>query len=144
MTAIVERQVKSAPEVIELIEALPIKAGKIPLTIDAVSNMLLKGYLQADIARLHNVSDQAVSQFIQVNRDKMIAVLDYDDRVSTRLKLLNNDILEGITKKDIDKASLQQKVTSHAINTEKIRLLEDKSTVNVSFSALISQSVEDK
>ncbi|GAG09665.1 unnamed protein product, partial [marine sediment metagenome] len=57
---------------------------------------------------------------------------------------LNNRILGSISQKDIDRASLQQKVTSHAINIEKSRLLEDKSTENISFAALITGAVKHK
>jgi hypothetical protein len=48
----------------------------------------------------------------------------------------NYEILESVSKQDIDKANLRDKVVSAAICSDKMRLLRDQSNANVNVSVL--------
>ena len=49
----------------------------------------------------------------------------------------NYEILESVSKQDIDKANLRDKVVSAAICSDKMRLLRDQSTSNINVQVLL-------
>jgi hypothetical protein len=58
---------------------------------------------------------------------------------SQNLVMLGNSILDSINEKDLDKASLLQKVTSASILIDKRRLIDGQSTENISVVQRLSE-----
>lgn len=100
------------------------------LSVAFLAALLQKNYSQSDIARYFSVTPQAVNQFIEYHREELEPFLNYDNIMAVNYKLKAYKIVNAIEERDIKKASLQQKMTSAAIATEKSRLLEGLSTSN--------------
>jgi hypothetical protein len=102
------------------------------LTVDTVAALIQKGFSQADISRLLNVSESAVSQFIGRHPEIEALIDNTDQMLAIRFKRHAIGYLDSIKASDIEKASLLQRVTASGIATDKYRLLSGQSTENVS------------
>lgn len=98
------------------------------LTIPVVSMYIRKGYSQAEIAKLHNVSRQAVDAFVERHREVLADVLQYEEIFPTVIKYNNIIIEKSIDSNDIKKASLLQKRTAVGIGIDKHQLLAGRPT----------------
>ena len=111
---------------------IPYRPAKAKLTVEHVAALLRKNYNQAQIAKLSNVSPQAVNQFIETHYDVLHPLVDNTDTVlALRLKAKAIEIANTIDGDDIKKASLMQKATATGIFIDKYRLLSGQSTANV-------------
>lgn len=110
------------------------------LDVLTLAAMLKKNYAQTEIARLYGVSPQAVSDYLKRHNDEIDALVQPDDYYALKWKQMQNNCLDSVSSKDLDHASLQQKVTCGAIAAEKSRLYSGQSTQNlVGIYALVSQ-----
>lgn len=98
--------------------------------------MLKEGRKVKDVARLSGLCIQTV---VRVKKGERKISSQWVDAIkkneSAKHTFLSNTILDSITKADIDKASLLQKVTSSSILIDKRRLLDGESTQNVNHLA---------
>lgn len=104
-----------------------------------IQTLQAKKFSQTQIASILDVTPQYLSTLVHSNS----VDINYTDVIREEirksvLKAICDKIVLSINDSDLEKASLQQKVTSAAILIEKYRLLEDKSTQNISVSHLIS------
>ncbi len=132
------------PEELDKLNALPVIPFKIKLTIPVVGMMLEQGFSQAAIGRRFSVTRSAVSQFISKHRDELSVFLDYDKIVAAKLKHKANELIESLTEARIKKIPPQSISLNICQLVDKFRLLEDKSTANLSFSGLVRSSVTVK
>ncbi len=119
---------------------------KVKLSVPLIACYIAKGYTQADISRLCNVSSSAVSDYIKRHYDELAPLVDSSDNFAAikakyvadkaQEKLLEH--LPEATKKDL--FALNAISGTH---TDKYRLLSDKSTQNVSIEA-IDTRIEDR
>ena len=70
--------------------------------------------------------------------DKTVDIVRYHDDILDIYKRLSLSVGNSITNKDIQKTSLAQKTTIMAILTDKIRLIEGKSTENIAIDVIAS------
>ena len=70
--------------------------------------------------------------------DKTTDIVRYHDDILDIYKRLSLSVGNSITNKDIQKTSLAQKTTIMAILTDKIRLIEGKSTENIAIDVIAS------
>jgi len=117
---------------IDRIELPPYRPAKAPLTVEHIAALLRRNYTQADIARLSNVSPQAVNQFINNNYEVLHPLIDNTDHIlASKLKSKAIGIINSIVDSDIQKASLMQRSTAAGIFIDKYRLLSGQSTDNL-------------
>lgn len=104
-----------------------------------IQTLQAKKFSQTQISKILNITPQYLSTLVHSDS----VDINYTDSIREEirkavLKTIADMIVYSISEQDLQKASLQQKVTSAAILIEKYRLLEDKSTQNISVSQLIS------
>jgi predicted DNA-binding protein YlxM (UPF0122 family) len=119
------------------IDSIPVTEAYQCLTVPIVATLLAKNYSQSRIARTFNKSKQAVNQFIKRNEAELEALKNYDDIMINTIKSNVLKIQQSVDNEDIKKAGLVGKFTSTGIGIEKTRLLEDKSTQNVSVHTVV-------
>jgi predicted transcriptional regulator len=128
--------------ILDDVDSLPVEQPARILTVPLVATLLARNKSQADIARLFNVSKQAVSQFIQRNETELSALKDFED---VAINVMKHNVLRiqcSVDEKDIKKAGLSQKFVATGVGIEKIRLLQGESTQNVSVFAKIHDEAE--
>lgn len=130
----VKQPVISAPaalDTIDNIQHIPVATPQNKLSVPVVAYMLSKNYSQSDIAKVFGQSRQSVSQYISRHIDRLDALRDYDKVFSWQLRDLNIRTVQSIDDHDIKKSPFGSRVLASATLTDKIRLLEDKSTSNI-------------
>lgn len=120
----------------------PVRFQRI-LEVPGVAILLSKGKSMSEIAEIYNVSRQAVHQFLQRNADRLSALQNGDEIIAAKIQDKLHCILEAVDTNDIKKAGLLQKFTSIGIGVEKMRLLSNKSTQNVSALTRIVCDLDD-
>ena len=124
---------------IEAIEKL--SETKVKLSVPLIASFITKRYRQSDIARACNVSDQAVSSYIKKHYEELLPLVDTSDglsammskHIASKAKVEINNIL------DIDTFNKKDLVALNIVagtQIDKYRLLSDRSTSNVSVSAV--------
>jgi predicted transcriptional regulator len=122
---------------IDDVESQGISSAYQILTVPLVATLLSKNKTQAEIARLFGKSDQAVSQFIQRNETDLAVLKNFEDVTVNALKHSVCRIVNSVEESDIKKAGLVGKFTAAGIGIEKVRLLQDKSTSNLSVRSVV-------
>ena len=113
------------------------------LSIDVCNSLLLKGYTVSQIARATLNSPSAVSRFISRNKAKI--VYDYRDRNDLLIVKADRIINQGLdqinnifdTTTDFNKRDLSSLTITTGILFDKLRILQGRSTSNVSISQAI-------
>jgi hypothetical protein len=115
------------------------KKNDLPLTVEEISrakSYAAQGYSCRAIGRELKRSDHTIA--------KLLARPDVADEVVVQKRELielyeelNRKVLESVTEKDIQSASLLQKATTSGIFTDKMRLLRDESTSNINVQVLL-------
>lgn len=121
---------------------------KVKLTVPLIASYIAKGYTQANIARVCNLSDQAVSDYIKRHYDELAPLVDTTDNIlAMRSKHLANKAqgkIEVILEVDsFNKKDLVPLNIVSGTHVDKYRLLSDKSTQNVSAEVLHTR-IEDR
>ena len=110
-------------------------------TADKVRKLLEKDLKNSEIAKICECSPKQVANVkagvgVPAQAGEVLDITKEVDKFDSRLiniyKNLSIAIGNTITYKDIKRASLSQRLTSLAIATDKLRLLEGKSTANIS------------
>jgi len=95
-----------------------------------IATLAATGKSQRAIARATGRDPRTVARVL-----KDPGVLDekakIEDRLASRFEQLTVAVLDSVSEDDLSKASLQAKVTSAAIMTDKVRLLRGQTTSNV-------------
>ena len=115
----------------EDIKDIPVCAPRYVLSVPIVATLLAKGQTQADIAKLFDVSQSAVSSFVGRHKAKLSLLDNFDDVMINNLKSTAMDAQADIAE-TVQKASFSQRMVGTGIAIDKMRLLQDKSTANVS------------
>ena len=116
---------------------------KVKLSVPLIASFITKQYRQVDIAKACNVSDQAISSYIKRHYDQLLPLIDSSDglsammskHIASKAKVEINNIL------DIDTFNKKDLVALNIVagtQIDKYRLLSDRSTSNVSVSAVDS------
>ena len=114
---------------------------KVKLSVPLIASFITKQYRQVDIAKACNVSDQAISSYIKRHYDQLLPLIDSSDglsammskHIASKAKTEINNIL------DIDTFNKKDLVALNIVagtQIDKYRLLSDRSTSNVSVSAV--------
>jgi predicted transcriptional regulator len=122
---------------VDQIDQEPITQAYQVLTVPLVATLLSKNKSQSDIARLFGKSKQAVSQFITRHEADLAVLKNFEDITVNSLKHNVVRIVESVDTADIKKAGLVGKFTAAGIGIEKVRLLQDKSTSNLSVRSVV-------
>ena len=120
---------------------------KVKLSVPLIASFITKQYRQVDIAKACNVSDQAISSYIKRHYDQLLPLIDSSDglsammskHIASKAKTEINNIL------DIDTFNKKDLVALNIVagtQLDKYRLLSDRSTSNVSVSAVDSNIKE--
>ena len=122
---------------------------KVKLSEDSINALLLKNYNLTQIAKAHGVTASAVSHYISKhNKNIMYDPKNRDLLLTAKTnRIVNqgldhvNDILSSseFTKKDLSQLSM-----STGIMFDKMRILENKSTENVSVNTITTNINERK
>lgn len=113
------------------------------LTVPAVTIMLAKGRTQSQIGRQFGVSPQAVHDFIKQHKDELHDLKDFDDQITTKIRGVVCRVVDHLETRDFKRDRLGDISNLMGIGIDKIRLIEGKSTANVSSILHISASVEE-
>lgn len=124
---------------IEDVEVLPAVRDDTPLNVEMLTIMLNKQYSQADIARAFNVSDQAVSQFIQRHKAKIQRLINFDEAMAAKWLSLTDEITQSVDPDIIKKASLRDRIISAATAQDKARDLQGKTQAPFNINILAGQ-----
>ena len=131
-----------------MIESLEkLSETKVKLSVPLIASFITKQYRQVDIAKACNVSDQAISSYIKRHYDQLLPLIDSSDglsammskHIASKAKVEINNIL------DIDTFNKKDLVALNIVagtQIDKYRLLSDRSTSNVSVSAVDSNIKE--
>lgn len=117
---------------LERIESLPANYPKPKLSAAAINILLSKGYSQSDIARYFSVSAQAVSDYIRRHAAEIIPLKDFDEMMLERLKTKTLRAISTLDDEMMKKGGIIGINAFVGTGIEKIRLIEGKSTQNVS------------
>ena len=131
------------PTTADQIDNIPPKVIRHKLSVPVVASYLFKGYSQADIGRIHNVSRQAVDNYIDIHQDEIADIIGYDEIMPFMLKHNNLRIERSVDDEDIKKAGLVGKRTAIGIGIDKHRELEGKRADNFLYES-ISIKIDDR
>ncbi len=112
---------------------------KIKLSVPLLASYLARGIRQADIARICNVSRQAVNDYIKTHYEELAPLVDDGNILVMKSKHIASKAQENIMVV-LDQAP--EKKDLFALNAvsgthiDKFRILSDKSTANVSYEQL--------
>lgn len=128
------------------IDNLDVKPA-IKLSVPLLASYLIKNYKQADIARLCNVSPQAVNDYIFRHYDELGPLIGKDDGlIAMKCKHVANKAMDRIDQ-HLDETTKKDLVALNIISgthIDKYRLLNGQSTQNVSvFHHIICQADDD-
>ena len=115
---------------------------KVKLSVPLVASYLSRGIRQADIARICNVSPQAVNDYIKRHSDQLAPLIDGEDILIMKAKHIASKAQENIITILDDTPEKKDMIALNAISgthIDKYRLLSDKSTSNISIVKPISQ-----
>lgn len=111
---------------------VPVEKPRYVLSVPIVSALLGRGQTQAQIATMFDISQASVSTYIKRNKASIGMINNFDSVMINTLKDKALEVQQSVNEDDYKKASLSQKAVATGIFIEKARLLEDKSTANVS------------
>jgi hypothetical protein len=114
------------------------KKGDVALTapeIAKVKRFASLGYAPRRIAREMSRSAHTIAKVLR-SPEAVAEVKALKKDLADLYEQRNYEILESVTKQDIAKANLRDKVVSAAICSDKMRLLRDQSNANVNVSVL--------
>jgi len=74
--------------------------------------------------------------------ETQLQVQDFQSRLVAKLEAKAEEILDGITPEDVEKATLQQKCVSFGVLVDKQRLISGQSTSNVSVLFQVTDAAE--
>ena len=118
---------------------------KVKLSVPLIACYIAKGYTQADISRLCNVSSSAVSDYIKRHYDELAPLVESSDNFAAiKAKYVADKAQENLLE-HLPEATKKDLFALNAISgthTDKYRLLSDKSTQNVSIDAVIADRKE--
>lgn len=134
--------IQQQPTDLTTLEQLSPPVSRKRLSIPAVSILLSKNFKPAQIARQMGVSVQAVCEYINNHNDELQALTDFDLNVTTRIRGVVNRVVDHLEQRDFKRDRLGDISNLMGIGIDKIRLIEGKSTANVSSIIHISASVE--
>ena len=118
---------------------------KVKLSVPLVASYLARGIRQADIARICNVSRQAVNDYIKTHYEQLAPLVDDGNIMIMKAKHIASKAQENIITV-LDQAP--EKKDLFALNAvsgthiDKYRLLSDKATSNVSIDQITSNIKE--
>ena len=101
------------------------------LSVETVAVMLRKGYSGPAIARAHNVSHQAVYQFIQRNQDELYQQCNYREFAVEGIKRSILQALRAMTPAKADKESYFYLARAIDSSVKAVELLEGRATQRV-------------
>ena len=110
---------------------------KVKLSVPLVASYLSRGIRQADIARICNVSPQAVNDYIKRHSDQLAPLIDGENILIMKAKHIASKAQENIITILDDTPEKKDMFALNAISgthIDKYRLLSDKSTQNVSMA----------
>ena len=108
-----------------------------------IKTMVIAGMSQELIATQTNLSQTGVSKIIKktFTSEELKAFRESEPAL---IGLKRQEILLSISPDDLEKAGLSQKAVAYGVLFDKDRVLQDKSTANISFNAdIISTSVAE-
>ena len=112
---------------------------KVKLSVPLVASYLSRGIRQADIARICNVSPQAVNDYIKRHSDQLAPLIDGENILIMKAKHIASKAQENIITILDDTPEKKDMIALNAISgthIDKYRLLSDKSTQNISMATL--------
>lgn len=108
---------------------------KVKLNVPLVASYLSRGVRQADIARICNVSPQAVNDYIKRHSDQLAPLIDDNNILIMKAKHIASKAQENILNvldMPPDKKDLFALNAASGTHIDKYRLLSEKSTSNIS------------
>ncbi len=118
---------------------------KVKLTVPLVASYLVRGVKRTQIARLCNISNAAVYDYCDRHYEELAPLIDTSDGImAMKSKHIAEKAQERILVhlKDSEKKDLFALNAISGTHIDKMRLLSDKSTQNVSIEALHSNIAE--
>ncbi len=112
---------------------------KVKLSVPLIASYIDKGYTQADIARICNVSYQAVSNYIKRHYDDLAPLIGSNNIMIMKAKHIASKAQDNIAIILDDKPEKKDLFALNAVSgthIDKMRLLSDKSTQNLSIATL--------
>ncbi len=122
---------------------------KVKLCVPLVASYLLRGIRQADIARICNVSPQAVNDYIKRHSDQLAPLVDGENILIMKAKHIASKAQENIITILDDTPEKKDMIALNAISgthIDKYRILSDKSSINININQVTTnrKDVEDR
>ena len=131
-----------------LVNLVNIEANhKVKLTIPLIASYLKRGATRADIARVCNVSHQAVSDYVQRHHDALAPLVDSSGTYQATKAQHVADMAQDRLIEHLPATDKKDLIALNAISgthIDKYRLLSDKSTQNVSVDVVTGNIAERK
>ena len=112
---------------------------KVKLSVPLVASYLSRGIRQADIARICNVSPQAVNDYIKRHSDQLAPLIDGENILIMKAKHIASKAQENIITILDDTPEKKDLFALNAVSgthIDKYRLLSNRSTQNVSMDVI--------
>ena len=108
---------------------------KIPLTVPLIVNAFNNGKTQADISRICNVSEQAVSEYRQRHDEEIMVLTDKSDSILALQHKMNTYKASRNLSLCLENATTKKEIIANVAVIDRLtpafRLLQDKSTSNL-------------
>lgn len=101
-----------------------------------VKTLFAEGRTYHAIAKQIGRSPHTIKAYLS-HEDVQVEVLEKKAELETLYSNLATELIVSVTRQDIDKSSMLQKVTASGICTDKMRLLRNESTSNVAVDLMI-------
>jgi len=112
---------------------------KVKLSVPLIASYLVRGVKRTKIAEICNVSNQAVYYYCERHYEELAPLIDTSDSIMAIKSKHIADKAQGRILKHLDKTEKKDLFALNAISgthIDKMRLLSDKSTANISVAAL--------
>lgn len=97
-----------------------------------IIRLVERGYDMPQTAKILNTTKQNISARLKKAGYRPGDMKSWNEDEEIRLKLVCQNVTKSLTPKDIKKISVGSRMNTHGIAFDKVRLLQDKSTQNVS------------
>ena len=140
---------QASPAVIEMpLEVLKSLTKETPpclpkyrLSVPALA-ILLPKKSQKEIAAIFNITESAVSQYVSSHADELEDLKSFDSRITSKIKEQVHKVVDSLNSHDLKKEGLIAKNAFIGTMIEKIRLIEGKSTQNISTLTRLVQACD--
>lgn len=126
--------------ILHIVDMIDQHKVRIPLSVEHIVLHYSNGRRDAEIARIHGVSKQAVSQFKERHMKELDELIQKDNFLALKFKSKTFQALDALSQKKLSDASAAQLSVVAGVCVDKMRLLQEKSTANIAYADITADT----